>query len=70
MKKREVQENIKTILMQKLTLECLTLMVVGGAVVSGTSAPAGMGDWEVAPVGFALIPAAAAAVDIPLLRSA
>ena len=58
MNKREAQENIKTILMQKLTLECLTLMV-GGAVVSGTSAPAGMGDWEFAQVGFALIPAAA-----------
>ena len=49
---------MKTILMQKLSLECLTLMV-GGAVVSGTSAPAGMGDWEFAQVGFALISAAA-----------
>ena len=58
MNKREAQENIKTILTQKLTLECQTLMV-GGAVVSGTSAPAGMGDWEFAQVGFALIPAAA-----------
>ena len=59
MNKREAQENIiKTILTQKLTLECLTLMV-GGAVVSGTSAPAGMGDWEFAQVGFALISAAA-----------
>ena len=44
--------------MQNLTLEYLTLMV-GGAVVPGSSAPAGMGDWEFAQVGFALISAAA-----------